>query len=218
MNQDELFEAIRCGDQETVRRLFEQDPELRHATAGGASPILYACYTGHADLVPLLQNYAEPLSFGEACAVGDAARALQLLDADPSLLNRFTADGFPPLGLAIFFRHPELARQLIDRGADVQAHAQNAQRVAPLHAAVAVGDRTTAALLLQRGAEVDARQQGGFTPLHGAASRGDEEMIDLLLGAHADRSLVTTDGKSAADIAVERGYPSLGDRLRVTSA
>ncbi|MEO6259003.1 MAG: ankyrin repeat domain-containing protein [Thermoanaerobaculia bacterium] len=216
MKQDELFEAIRGGDEATIRRLLDQDPDLRTAASGGVSPILYACYTGHASLAPTLLQGGPPPSFAEACAIGDEIRARQLLEGDPSLLNEFTPDGFPPLGLAVFFRHPQLAKQLIERGADVHAHAKNAQRVAPLHAAVAVGDHETAALLLERGAEVNARQQGGFTPLHGAASRGDAPMIELLLAARADRSLVTDDGKTAADIAIERGHATLAERLRAT--
>lgn len=216
MKQDDLFAAIRTGDEAGIRALIDEDPALRNATAGGVSAVLYACYTGHASLAPVLLDGKPAAVFGEACALGDASTALQLLDADPSLLNAFTADGFPPLGLAIFFRHPDLAQQLIERGADVHAHARNAQLVAPLHAAVAVGDRETAALLLQRGANANARQQGGFTPLHGAASRGDDAMIDLLLAAHADRALVTEDGKTAAEIAEERGHPEAARRLRTS--
>lgn len=40
-------------------------------------------------------------------------------------------------------------------------------------------------------------------------------MIELLLGAHADPSLLTDDGKSAADIAAERGHPEAVRRLGV---
>ena len=216
MNHETLFEAIRGGDETRIKALLHEDPALYGARAGGVSPVLYACYTGHASLAPILLPVGSALDFGEACALGDFARVQELDAADPSCINTFTADGFPPLGLAIFFRHPELARYLIERGADVQAHAQNPQRVAPIHAAAAVSDRATAALLLERGADVDARQQGGFTALHAAAGNGDTGMVELLLAAEADPSLVTDDGKVAADIARERGHASLADRLQTT--
>lgn len=175
MKQNELFEAIRIGDEAQIRALLAENPDLRGSSVGGVTAILYACYTGHAGLAPALLQGEPPAHFGEACALGERSRALELLAADPSRLNAYTEDGFPPLGLAIFFRHPELARELIERGAEVNAHARNQQRVAPLHAAVAVGDRVTAALLVERGADVNARQQGGSrrstAPRAGVTSR-----------------------------------------------
>src|SRR5205814_9753974 len=136
----------------------------------------------------------------------DARRAFELLDRDPSLLERRSADGFPPVGYAIFFRHPSLARALIERGADVTAAAENAQRVAPVHAAASVGDVETMRLLLERGADANARQHNSFVPLHAAAGNGDLDMARLLVARGADHHARTDDGKDAAAIAAERGH------------
>jgi ankyrin repeat protein len=70
-------------------------------------------------------------------------------------------------------------------------------------------------LLLDRGADVNARQQLGFTPLHAAAGNGDEAMADLLLARGADATLKSDDGKTPADVAAERGHTNLAERLRV---
>src|SRR5207244_1694663 len=96
------------------------------------------------------------------------------LDGD---VNAYSKDGFPLLGLAIFFRHPELARALVERGADVNARAKNPAGVMPVHSAAVVRDLETMRLLLERGADVNARQQLGYTPLHGAAGNGDAAMV-----------------------------------------
>jgi ankyrin repeat protein len=40
--------------------------------------------------------------------------------------------------------------------------------------------------LLAKGADVTARSNGGFTPLHFAASVGDRDAAELLLANHAD--------------------------------
>ena len=114
-----------------------------------------------------------------------------------------SADGFPGLGLAIFFGHGALARWLIEQGADVNAPAENAARVAPLHAAAAVRDRETMRLLLERGADANAKQQSDFTPLHGAASRGDIEMAQLLIEHGADRGARTADGMTPDEVALK---------------
>ena len=38
-------------------------------------------------------------------ALGDEARVKEMLRADPRLLHSRTSDGFPGVGVAIFFRH-----------------------------------------------------------------------------------------------------------------
>src|SRR5260370_31178877 len=118
-----------------------------------------------------------------------------MLADNPSLLHAFTPDGFLPAGLAIFFRHPDLARELIERGADVSAAARNAQRVAPVHAAASVGDSASMRLLLERGADPNARQHMGYAPLHAAAANGDRPTTEVLLAHGAHPHAKTDDGR-----------------------
>ncbi|MEA2570688.1 MAG: uncharacterized protein QOI24_2689 [Acidobacteriota bacterium] len=199
-----LIDAVKRGDADAVARILDDDPSLLAAKAGNLPLTLLALYHGHANVARLFVARGAELSFPEACALGDEARVRDLLERDPSLLDRKSHDGFPPLGLAIFFRQPAMARLLIEHGADVNAPAENAQRVAPLHAAAAVSDRETAALLLERGADPNAKQDRDFTPLHGAAARGDVEFGRLLIAHGADANAIA-DGKTSADVARERG-------------
>jgi len=201
----ELIEAVQQGNAARVAELLDADPSLLTARAGNVSAILLAVYYQHPEIAQLFVDRGAELTFAEACAVGDEKRALELLDRDPSLLQRRTDDGFPPVGFAIFFRHPALAAALIERGADVNAVAENPQRVAPVHAAASVGDIATMRLLLDRGADPNARQNAGFTPLHAAAGNGDLEMARLLVARGADRHARTDAGEDAAEIAAKRG-------------
>lgn len=76
----------------------------------------------------------------------------------------------------------------------------------PLHSAVA-GDHTALALrLLAAGAEVNAPQHGGFTPLLGAAQNGNLMLVEALLTAGADPGARTEDGRDAAHLAREEGH------------
>ena len=104
-------------------------------------------------------------------------------------------------------------KHLLDRGAEVGIAARNAMNVQPLHAAVAARSPEAVAMLLARGADVNARQQVGYTPLMGAASGGRDDLVDLLLQHGADPSLASEDGKTAATIAAEHGHTAIAAKL-----
>lgn len=207
----ELTDAIKTGDAERVASLIAGDSSLLHSAENGITPVLLAVYHGKPDIARLLVERGATLSFGEAVALGDFERVRAMLASDPGALEARTADGFPPAGLAIFFRHPEIARWLIEQGADVNAAADNPQRVAPVHAAAAVCDRETMRILLERGADPNARQQMDYTPMHGAASRGDIEMAKLLIEHGAERDARASDGMTPADVARKYGQPEFAE-------
>ena len=201
---DELLDAIQKGDAARVAALLDADRSLLDGPG-----VLQSLYRGRNDLVQLFLDRGHRLTFHEAAALGDVDRMREVLDADPSLLDAFGDDGFNALGLAVFFRHPEVARLLIDRGADVVAPARNAMKVAPVHAAATQGDREMMQLLLEHGADPNARQQMDYTPLHSSANRGDDETARLLVARGADPRAKAGDGKSPADVARERGFNEL---------
>jgi len=67
------------------------------------------------------------------------------------------------------------------------------------------------------GADVNARDYGGFTPLHFAAARGDNELIKYLVSKGADVKAVARNGQTTADMAngpVQRISPYL-DTVRL---
>jgi ankyrin repeat protein len=216
MKSEGLIEAVKKGDASKVAALLDEDRALLTAKEANTSAILLALYHGHPEIARLFLERGAQLTFPEACAIGDHQRALDLLENDPSLVRSYSDDGFPAAGLSIFFQHPELARVLIERGADVNAAARNPQRVAPVHAAAAVRDHQTMKLLLERGADPNARQQLGFTAFHAAASRGDIEMATILLQHGADPHLRTEDGKNSVDIAEKYNQPAFADWFRTS--
>lgn len=207
----ELSEAIKQGDRAKIEALLDADPSLASRVENNVTPVLLAVYYGKPEIARLLIERGALLSFGEAVALGDVERVKRMLADDPSLLHSRTSDGYPATGLAIFFRHGELARWLIEQGADVNAYADNPNRVAPVHAAAAACDHETMKLLIARGADVNAKQVMDYTPLHGAASRGDIDMAKLLLAHGADRNARGADGKSVADVAREHGHPRFAE-------
>lgn len=209
----QFFDAIRQGDAAQVGALLAEDPRLAALpNKDGATPALWAAYTRHPELAALILG-ARETDFYEACALGRRARVEQLLARDPALVRANSRDGFSGLGLAVFFGHLEIARLLVDAGADVDRPSDNAIRVAPLHSAVESGSLPLLDLLLAHGAKPDPVEFLQATPLHSAAARGSREMVDRLLAAGADRHRKTKDGKTAADLARQYGHPEIAQAL-----
>ncbi len=177
------------------------------------SAILTAMYMRRPDDLQALLAAAPELSIFEAAALGRDDRIGELLDRDPSLIDAWAPDGNSPLGLAAFFAPAGTVALLLDRGADVSAAAQNYMKVQPLHAAVSARNVEAVSLLLSRGADPNARQQVGYTPLMGAAASGRRDLVNTLLDAGADPGTTAEDGKTAADVARGHGHHDLAAAL-----
>ena len=208
-----FFEAIQKGDAGQVSALLAVAPDVAASMhPSGASPALWAVYTGHRDLASLVLAGRDP-DFYEACALGQSARAAKLASGDAALLNGHSKDGFTGLGLAVFFNHLETALLLVEAGADVNAASRNSLAVAPLHSAVASGNAALVALLLDRGTAPDPVEPSGLTPLHSAAAHGNREMAQRLLAAGAGLHRQTKEGKTPAELATQYGHPELAQEL-----
>lgn len=211
----QLMDAVKAGDADAVRRILAADPAAAHAREDdGESPLLMALYTGRRELADLLLAHGRRPDGFEAAALGDVERLRALLDAEPSAVTRISSDGWTMLHLAGFFGHVEALRLLLERGADVRAVSINTMRNTPLHATLAGPSGIAGArLLVQAGADVNARQHGGYTALHAAAQHGAIDVIDLLLDAGADLDPTADDGRRAVDFARERGHAAAADHL-----
>lgn len=177
------------------------------------SDILAALYRHDAAEAGRLAEASDALTIWEAAALGRDDIVARLAAEDPRGLNAPAPDGHTPLGLAAFFGRAATVRLLLARGADPALASSNAMKVQPLHAAVAGRNAECVLAILEAGADPNARQQVGYTPLMGAASAGREDLADLLLARGADRSLESEDGKTAASVASEHGHASLANHL-----
>jgi ankyrin repeat protein len=211
----DLLEAIRAGNKAAIDSLLQQEPALLGFRApNGSSVILLAVYYGHAELAEVFVKHGAKLDIFEASAMGNLESVRQWMEASPACLNSFAPDGFYPLGLATFFGHREVVDFLLEHGADVHLAAQNAQRVTALHAAVARRNLEIVQMLLQRGADPNARQEKGFAPLHEAAANGEEAIAHLLVEHGAQVDARTDDGKTPYDLANERGHRQVAEWLK----
>jgi len=179
------------------------------------SKILEAVYgRRHEELAALLAA-GPALTLCEAGAVGDAERIRTLTKGAPALIRERSDDGWTALHLAAHFNRAEAVDALLAAGADVHAWSDNALHNQPLHAAMAgTAELRILTALLAKGADVNAVEHGGYTPLHLAAGRGDLSLLNVLLAHGAFAGAVTDDGKTAETIARERGHAQAARRLR----
>jgi ankyrin repeat protein len=160
----------------------------------------------------------------DAAEKGDLAKVKELLKSDASLLNaRLPSNKATPLIFAITYCKPEVAKYLIEKGADVNARASNGHTA--LHYASAYGQTDIVKLLLAKGAsvnfDVQASAEGedpGCTPLLYAAENGQLEIVKLLLQKGADvnaKSSYNTVHQCATPLIgatkVEKNYARMGD-------
>ena len=178
----------------------------------GVTPAHNAAQRGHADaLLALLRAGAD----ANACDVDGASvlhlatdrrcvEALLREGADPNARRR---DGRTPLHEACDRGDGWAAEALLGAGAEPNAR-ESARGRAPLHAAA---DWRCARALCAAGADVEATDRDGMTPLQCAAAEGRAEVVSRLLeaGANAKARMQATGlsrGKTAADLAAAYGH------------
>ena len=95
---------------------------------------------------------------------------------------------------------------LLDAGADVNAMNdggttwQTCNGTTPLHCAALKGNTGTARLLIEKGANIHAKNETGSTPLHWAAKSGRIDTANLLIEKGADINAKDKDGKTPLDL------------------
>ena len=125
---------------------------------------------------PEERTYDEtPLSLAAACGHEEVVRLL--LGAGASVRS---AKGSDALSAAVDYGRTEVAKLLIEKGAKWEGDGGQL-----LNSAAGVGNRQMVDVLLAAGAEVNARDRHGSTPLHEAVyenrRRNGPEIADLLL-------------------------------------
>jgi len=127
----------------------------------------------------------------------DCPNVATVLLASPSLkVDATNAVGETALMMAALNGRLDWAKKLLDRGAQVQKPGWS-----PVHYAASGPSTELLALLLDRGADINAQAPNGSTPLMMAARYGTEDSVKLLVQRGADKKLLNDRNLSAADLA-----------------
>ncbi len=123
--------------------------------------------------------------------------------------------GVRPLAMSLMAREWDMARVLVERGADVNA--ANSGKVTPLMLAVNAGRTSqpeTVRLLLGRGADLHARDQEGRTALFYAVGKAWVDITEMLLEAGADPQVQDRHGHQLPHYLTGEGLPEERARIR----
>ena len=213
-----FFDKLRSGELADARNILAADPGLiQFREENGVSAVLIARALGHADFAREIADAHPGIDLWEAAALGDQHRTDELL-ASGGNVDAVNADGYTPLGLAVFYGHLEEARLLLERGADPNVIGGGAREMMPIHLALSGGYKEIAALLVARGAEPDEPNGADWTPLHYAAQSGDIETARMLIVAGARTGYANKDGHTALELAEDGGFDDLARLLTASAA
>jgi ankyrin repeat protein len=125
-------------------------------------------------------------------ARNDNVPLIKSLLASRANVNRRNRQGDTALLLAALKPAPEAAKLLIENGADL-----NPAGWTPLHYSMFSGSKEMAAILIAKGANVDALAPNGQTALILAVKLGKIELVQTLVEAKANKDLADPDGLTA---------------------
>jgi ankyrin repeat protein len=178
-----LYRAIHGGDLDQIKRHIFWGTDINQADPQGDKPLHAAARHGRVII----------------------ARELLKNSADPNATNRA---GQTPLQVALTGGKTQLAGVLIEEGAT-----DDPQELLFTLVRAGVDDRDSLELLTASGADVNVKDQDGFTPLHIAVGDGRRLLTKRLIDLGADVNVPDSEGRTALSISSETGNRHIIDML-----
>src|SRR5712691_8952051 len=168
-----------------VRRGGDIDQRSQHLT-----PITLAARRKAADIVRFLQESGAKMSIVTLVHLGERERCQQELLRDPAQARLRDEQGTPILHHAVEALQPELVEQMLASGATVSDTDPNGEtalhRIADMRQSPQGPAAKMATLLLDLGADPNARNWDDVTPLHQAVRARNLAVVEVLLARGAD--------------------------------
>ena len=207
--QDRLWAAINTQDATSLRIAIDQGADPNLANSEGRVPLYRALVLQNQLVTDTLlgmganananDHRGDPLII-TAMSVGSGPATMALIKAGANPNARDTT-GKSVLSYAVYLKRPEIMAALIAKGADVNAPSEagdGGNPAPPLFMAIKAGDLAVVQQLIAAGANVDALDGKGSTPLHRAVLVQPAEyatsLVTTLLRAGADANAMRPNG------------------------
>ncbi|KKY13341.1 putative ankyrin repeat containing protein [Diplodia seriata] len=222
--QTPLHLACQNDHHDVAHALLRAGAYVNAADRDGLRPLHYLARHGRPPLVRLLRDAnadVEAQALHLSRPLHDAARTgcpavVEALLAASADTEATTDDGSTPLHLAVAATNDAAATVAALLAARANVAAETSKNEQPLHLALRRGSVAVAALLLQHGADANARLRDGTVPLiqacsSTAAAQNTLSTVEILLAHGADPSATNCPGASPLSAACSR--PELASDL-----
>jgi Ankyrin repeats (3 copies)/Ankyrin repeats (many copies) len=186
-----LHKAVQKNDVLEVKRLLTEGEKINQRNLYGFVPIHIAALNGNVPMYKFLES--------------------QKADARIEVRSKkyFFYNDFDVLKIAISKNHLSLVKHIVSQGHDLNRASGLAKNTA-LHYASGKCRDEIVDVLLEKGADINAKNADGESALHVAAAKGCFASATFLVDAGIDLTLKNNKGKLAFDLAKESG-PSRAD-------
>ena len=209
-----LMLAAYFGHTETVRYLVGlPDVEVNHEENKGFTALHFAVQEGHDDVVEVLIDAGADIDartsegcthLHYACGGGKLAIVKVLVKAGADVCATYS-EGTTCVMSAVHDRHTETVRYLVSLP-DVDVNHEENDSFTALHFAVQEGHHDVVEVLIDAGADIEAKSSEGCAPLHYACGDGKLAIVKLLVKAGADVCATDDQGSTCLNVASGNGH------------
>jgi ankyrin repeat protein len=180
LNQETInaFVIAAHHDLARVQEMLGEHPALLNENADWIeTPIQAAAHTGSRNIAEYLLAQGAPLDICTAAMLNLPDEVQALLQDDPGLYEAVGAHNIPVMYFAAIGGSPQIAETLLGAGSNIN---EGAGGNTALHGAAGFGQTAMVGWLLDHGADPNAADYNGKTPLEVAEQTGHAAAADLL--------------------------------------
>jgi ankyrin repeat protein len=190
-----LTKIIKRCDISGAKKLIEQkNIDVNISNRSGVTPL----------------HFASSL-YSKSCPTDEIVELLLKKKADP---NAKTVDGFTPLHISTYKGFYEISKLLLNSGANPNILTNN--RYTPLHQLIKSKSIYIKhiELLVDKGADIDAKDENGITPIHLIVGKLDSNQepltneLEYLISKKADINIKTIDGITPLEVGIRKSNSS----------
>ena len=203
-----LHRAARNGDTESVKALIARGANVSALDMWGNTPMHYAVWmSGDVELLQILIVRGADLNVHDKlrgktplhlAAYNGDRNVVDILITGGADLNVKNLKGETPLDSAMSRNLRHIVKFLLAKGASLS-----------IHTAVQLGNLAKVKVFVEEDADINVKDDSGFTPLHYAARGGHKDIAEFLIANGAGFNTKNNAGQAPIDVAVERNHRNL---------